>query len=542
MASLVCCGTSGLKSAAVSKTNPAGQRQAGVVIPLFSCPGTTSWGIGDIGDIGAATAWLAAAGQRVLQLLPINEMVPGQQSPYSATSAMAIDPLFISVPSVPEFEGESSLSSGDRAVLARVRESPTIEHARVRPLKRRALQAACDRFVAAEWRRNTGRARAFTGFLAEQAWWIEDYALFRAIHAHEGERPWTEWPEQLQRRDPTALADARRELASDVLFYQYLQWLAHTQWRLAREHAHGVALFGDLPFMVDGDSADVWVRQDQFRLDTSVGAPPDAFSATGQDWGMPVYRWDAVARDDFRWLRERARRNGELYDGYRIDHVVGFYRTFARPRGGGEAFFTPADPPDQAVLGERVLAIFRESGAEIIAEDLGTVPNFVRASIGRIGVPGFCVLRWERLWNTEGQPFRDPSEYPAVSVATSGTHDTETLAVWWENAMKRDRWQLAGLPTIRRLAGDAVDMTGAAYSPAVRDVLVEALLASGSDLTLLPLQDVFGWRDRINEPATVTDVNWTFRLPWPVDRLDEVPEARAGQARLRAWSEKHGRI
>ena len=523
-------------------TNPAGPRHAGVLIPLFSCPGTTSWGIGDIGDIGPACAWLAGAGQRVLQLLPINEMAPGQQSPYSAISAMAIDPLFISVPSVPEFPGEASLSSDDRALLARVRQSPTIEYANVRSLKRRALRAACDRFVDAEWRRDTDRAKAFTRFVAEHAWWIDDYALFRAIHAREGDWPWTEWPEPLQRRDPAALADARRELASEVLFYEYLQWLAHTQWRLAREHTYGVALFGDVPFMVDGDSADVWARQDQFRLDASVGAPPDAFSATGQDWGMPVYRWDAVARDDFRWLRERARRNGELYDGYRIDHVVGFYRTFGRPRDGGEAFFTPADPSDQAALGEHVLEIFRESGAEILAEDLGVIPDFVRASMSRLGVPGFRVLRWERLWNTDGQPFRDPSEYPAVSVATSGTHDTETLAVWWENATEDDRRQLADLPTIRRVAGDAVDLTGAAYGPAVRDVLVEALLASGSDLTLLPVQDIFGWRDRINEPATVSDDNWTFRLPWPVDRLDEVPEAREGQARLRAWSEKHGRI
>jgi 4-alpha-glucanotransferase len=523
-------------------TNPAGRRQAGVLIPLFSCPGTASWGVGDIGDIRPASAWLAAAGQRVLQLLPINEMAPGEQSPYSAISAMAIDPLFICVPSVPEFEGESSLSSSDRAVLAQVRQSPTIDHARVRPLKRRALRAAYDRFVKEQWRRDTDRAKGFTSFLAEQAWWIEDYALFRAIHAHEDERPWTEWPEPLQRRDPAALADARRELEGEVLFYQYLQWLAHTQWRMAREQTHGVALFGDLPFMVDRDSADVWVRQDQFRLDASVGAPPDAFSATGQDWGMPVYRWDVLAGDNFAWLRERARRNRDLYDGYRIDHLVGFYRTFGRPRGGGETFFTPADPADQLALGERVLAIFRESGAEIVAEDLGTVPDFVRASMSRLGVPGFRVLRWERLWHTVGQPFRDPSEYPAVSVATSGTHDTETLAVWWESITEPERRELAGLPTMQRVAGGGVDLTGASYSSAVRDVLVEAVLASGSDLALLPVQDIFGWRDRINEPATVTASNWTFRLPWPVDRLDEVPEAREGQARLRAWSEKHGRI
>jgi 4-alpha-glucanotransferase len=123
-----------------------------------------------------------------------------------------------------------------------------------------------------------------------------------------------------------------------VIFYQYLQWLASSQWREARSAAgrHGVAVFGDLPFMVDCDSADVWARQHQFRLDVSLGAPPDAFSAAGQDWGMPVYRWDALAADDFRWLRDRARRGADLYDGLRVDHLVGFYRTFGRPRDGGE--------------------------------------------------------------------------------------------------------------------------------------------------------------------------------------------------------------
>jgi 4-alpha-glucanotransferase len=128
-----------------------------------------------------------------------------------------------------------------------------------------------------------------------------------------------------------------------------------------------------------------------------------------------------------------------------------------------------------------------------------------------------------------------------VSVAASGTPATETLAVWWESATEHERRQVADVPTVRRMAG-GVALTGAAYSPAVRDALLEALLASPSELTLLPIQDIFGWRDRINEPATVTEANWTFRLPWPVDRLDEVPEARERQACLRAWSQRHGRI
>ncbi|MEP7309979.1 MAG: 4-alpha-glucanotransferase [Acidobacteriota bacterium] len=523
-------------------SNP-GSRRAGLLIPLFACASAESWGIGDIGDLPTIARWLAEAGQRVLQLLPLNEMAPGQQSPYSAISAMAIDPIYISLSMVPEFValgGEETLNDEDRVLLAQVRRAPRVDYANVRALKQRACRIAFERFYATEWRNDTTRARAFRLFLSEQAWWIEDYAIFRAVHVREGERPWTEWPEALQRREPTAIDHARRELSGEVLFHQYLQWLAGVQWQQARSTLHGVQLFGDLPFMVDTDSADVWARQDQFRLDLSLGAPPDAFSATGQDWGMPVYRWNVIALQDFRWLHERARRSADLFNGYRIDHLVGFYRTYGRPRDGADAFFSPATQREQEALGERVLGLFRAAGAEIIAEDLGTVPDFVRGSLARQGIPGFRVLRWERYWHAEGQPFRDPADYPAVSVAASGTHDTEPMVTWWEAASDDERRKLNAVPTVQRISGGSGILN--ATSAEVRDVLLETLFASKSDLLLLPVQDVFGWPDRINEPATVTDGNWTFRLPWPIDRLHNVPEARERQATLRQWATRHDRV
>lgn len=525
-------------------TEPVGRRRAGLLVPLFSCVSSTSWGIGDLGDLPLFSPWLAGAGVRAMQLLPLNEMAPDQQSPYSALSAMAIDPVYIRLPDVPDFAalgGESSLGPSDRQTLEAVRQAPAIRYADVRRLKQDALRAAFNRFVEAEWVRDTARARDLGAFLARQAWWIEDYALFRAIHAREGERPWFEWPETLRNREVAAIDRARRELTREVLFRQYVQWIASAQWQGARRQVGDLRLFGDLPFMVDGDSADVWVRQHQFRFDVSVGAPPDAFSETGQDWGMPMYRWDVIAREDFLWLRERARRCADLYDGYRVDHLVGFYRTCGRPRDGGKPFFVPADEPSQRALGERVLAVLQEAGAEIIAEDLGVVPSFVRASIARLGIPGFRVLRWERHWNVAPQPFIDPTEYPALSVATTGTHDTEPLAVWWEQAPEAERLQVAETPTIRRMARGA-EVAGAAFDPSVRDALLEALYASGSDLVLMPVQDVFGWRVRINVPATVNDTNWTFRLPWPCDRWEDVAEARERQAALGRWALQHRRF
>src|SRR5262249_21748758 len=177
--------------------------------------------------------------------------------------------------------------------------------------------------------------------------------------------------------------------------------------------------------------------------------------------------------------------------------LVAFARTSGRAGGGRPPFFTPSEEVEQVALGERLLSIFGGVGAEIIAEDLGVVPDFVRQSLSRLSVPGFRVFRWERYWHTEGRPFIDPEDYPVLSVATSGTHDTQTMTTWWDGARPDERRQVAALRTMRRIAADDhVD----------RDALLQVLMASASQLVLFPVQDVFGWRHRINEPGTITDV------------------------------------
>ena len=493
------------------------------------------------------TRWLHGAGQRLLQLLPINEMPPAETSPYSALSAMAIDPQFISLEALEDFDaigGERALEPELRERLDALRVAPRIDYRAVRELKAIVLRRAFAHFRDTELASGTRRGSSFRAYAQEQAWWLDDYGLFRALHAQHRERAWTDWPAPLRARDEAALRAAREELADDILYRQYLQWVAGDQWGTARDAAGDVALFGDLPFMVSGDSADVWARQDEFRLDASVGVPPDAFSETGQDWGLPVYRWDVLAARDFDWLRNRARRNADLYDGYRVDHLVGFYRTYTRPHDGGDPAFTPPDQASQCALGERVLAVFREPGSEIIAEDLGVVPDFVRESLARLGVPGYKVFRWERQWHAPGQPFRDPVEYAASGVATSGTHDTEPMVIWWENAPPHEKDAVLAIPSVREriVAEDRARMMSQPGLPhPMREALLEALFASGADLLILPVQDVFGWRDRINQPATIGEDNWTWRLPWPSDRLPTQPEAIAVATQLREWSRRHGR-
>ncbi len=309
-----------------------------------------------------------------------------------------------------------------------------------------------------------------------------------------------------------------------MLEQQYYQWIAEQQWQEARSVSRGlgVALFGDLPFVAGSDSPEIWARPGEFMLDVSTGVPPDAFSATGQDWGLPTYRWDAIRAGDYDWLRHRSRRMAELYDGIRIDHTIGLYRTYGRP-ASGEPFFTPADEADQIAQGEQIMRILKESGLALIAEDLGSVPDFLRASLARLEVPGCKVLRWERQWKTPGEPFIPTELYPPLSAAMTGTHDTEPLSVWWDQLPPPDRSALLELPLFpERGITDAAQP----WNDRLRDAFLDLAYRAGSAELFVPVQDLFGWRDRINLPGTVGPHNWVWRLPWTIEELGDVAEAR----------------
>ena len=523
-------------------------RCAGTLVPLFSISSETSWGIGEIADLPRLASWCAKAGLSFVQLLPIHEMPEHETSPYSALSAMAIDPQFIALSQVEDFEalgGEPGLAEEERRHLDDARDASRVAYDVVRRLKARVLRRCFDRFVTNEIAACSHRAEDFARYVEEERWWLDDYALFRALREQHGRVGWTEWPAPLAAREPEALNEARRTLASEMRYRQYLQWIADGQWSEARRACGAVELFGDLPFMVGTDSADVWSRQSMFDRTVSVGVPPDAFSETGQDWQLPLYRWDAMEAEDFGWLRARARRYAALYSGYRIDHLVGFYRTYYRPRDGSSAAFSPPTEDAQTRLGEQVLAIFAGTGARVIAEDLGVIPDFVRASLDRLQLPGYKVFRWEREWHQEGQPFKDPVDYARTSVATSGTHDTEPMALWWEGASVEERGAVLATPSVRRRLGNGdaqVARDTGQLTPALHAALLEVLYASGSDLLILPIQDAFNWRDRINQPATIGPANWTWRLPWPVERLRTQPEGVAVARGLRSWAERHHRL
>ena len=496
------------------------RRRAGVCVPLFSLRSLRSWGIGEFRDLVPFGEWLQLAGHPLLQILPLNELAPGETSPYSALSAMALDPRYIAIDDVADAEGAAVIWQAD---ITAVRNAPRIAHREVVSVKLRALRLCFDRFLATEWRHDTPRAADLRAYIASESWWIDDYALYRACRAAAGERPWVEWHQPLRDREPAAIQQATAELADEMLFYQYVQWIAADQWTAARRRA-SVDVIGDFPFMVTLDSADVWSRQREFLLDASVGTPPDAFSSTGQEWGLPPYKWDEVRQTGFEWLRRRARRTAQLYDGFRVDHLVGFYRTYVRPYGGG-AYFSPASEDDQRALGETIMQILMSSGSEVSVEDLGTVPDFVRASVAQLGLPGYRVLRWEK---------DDPRSYPELSVAMTGTHDTTALAVWWESLSDADRRMFAEMPSI-----DIEPVPE--FQAEVRDAILSAMYQSSSRWVLLPIQDLFGWTDRINLPATIGDWNWTFVLPWPCDEMTRESAAVETAHRVRALARSGGR-
>jgi 4-alpha-glucanotransferase len=510
-------------------------RQAGCLIPLFSIRSPTSWGLGEIPDLVPFARWASAAGFSVVQVLPVHEASRGQSSPYAGLSAFALDPIYIAVDALEDFEaagGREALSPEEQGELAALPGVPAVPWPRVRALKERALGLSFQAFLDNELKGRTARARQLEEYAREHADWLDDYALFVTLHDDRyGGKPWTEWDSLLRDRDPGALAAARAQYSERLLFHVWLQWQLDQQWHTARRacNATGVELMGDLPFMVATDSADVWSRPDDFRLDARVGVPPDAFSDTGQDWGLPVYRWNTMEENGFHWMSERARRSADLYGLYRVDHVVGLYRTYYRPNDGGKPAFIPETETAQVRNGEKMMEIFSQ-GARVIAEDLGTVPDFVRASLTRCLVPGYRVLRWEK----DASVFRDPAKWPALSVATTGTHDTDTLADWYDTLGPEERKAFLGIPGLARLRERAPQR----FDPNVRDALLELVYRSGSELALLPFQDALGSRERVNVPGTVNESNWSYRMPMTVAALMESPEAAE---RLRGLAARSGR-
>jgi 4-alpha-glucanotransferase len=508
-------------------------RSAGVLIPLFSLRTRDDLGRGEIGGLVAMADVALKMGHRVIQLLPLDDLAPGETSPYTAMSVFAIEPVYVSA---------RGLEGVDAAALDAARERAAGRHyAEIRAAKLGLLERSFQFFVE---HANSELRNEFETFVAANREWLPDYALFRALKERFNWSEWENWPEPLRRRDEAALVEARRDLAREIMMYSYWQFLAHRQWLQVRSELRrrGVMVGGDLAFSPGRESAEVWTHQERFDLERFAGAPPDGFSATGQHWGLPMPRWDRIRSGGYELVRMRVRRARELYDLLRIDHVVGLFRTYSfgsDPDAPGE--FSPALEVEQRRQGEEILrAILEEAGPmAIIAEDLGLIPPFVRKSLKALGVPGYKVIRWEKEnWGKVNERFITPAKYPELSVATTGTHDTDTLTMWWSALPEEERRQLCAALGIER----AVDIHRGSLDERALHAILEALYRAPSRLVLVPMQDLFGWGDRVNTPGTVGADNWSWRLPLALEQMTQDSDMLTRLSKLRAIVERAGRF
>jgi 4-alpha-glucanotransferase len=484
-------------------------RLSGILLPLFSFRTREDFGIGDFGALEGFFDWMDAARQRMLMLLPLLPTAPGDPSPYATRSAFGLNPLFIHLPSVPEFEesgGFQAFSDEERRKLEEAQSAPRVRYDLVFPLKRAAALRAFARFEEAHWREDTSRAREFKKWRAAQEGWLESYALYASLSAELHHRPWWEWPAPLRDRAPIALREAGERLSREILFREWEQWVAETQWQTVRRSAtqRRILLCGDEPFIVGMDSADCWTNPHILRREARLGVPPDAFSATGQDWGLPYFDFAEMQKEDYAWLRFRARNAASYYDVRRVDHAVGYFRQWIRDAKTPNGRFVPPEEPEQRRLGEVHFRILSQD-AGIVAEDLGVIPDWVRETLSGLGLPGYRVLRWER--DDQTHTYRNPRAFPNTSLVTTGTHDTETLREWWESNEAREREAVARAYPEFQNVEPTPDFT-----PRIHEAFVAACENAGSDLAVLPWQDVLGTSDRINLPGTMGDANWAYRI------------------------------
>ena len=478
-------------------------------------------------------------GHRLLQLLPIDEVAQGETSPYNALSVFALDPLYLSLRQLP---GISEAECDAARAALRQSEKP-VDQLKLRALKAELLQNAYGYFKSDA---ESALRDSYAEFVELQRGWLDDYALFLALKENFNGAEWESWPLPLKNHEANALADAARTLADRITMLKYVQFLAHQQWKRLRKQLQdsGVFLGGDLAFSPGRESVEVWANQELFDLSRAVGAPPDAFSSVGQRWGLPMPDWERMRARDFDFLRKRVHHAGELYDLLRIDHVVGLYRTYGYSldqQVGGE--FDPAtETAQRAQGGEIVRIVLDEAGPmQIVAEDLGVVPQFVREALSALAIPGYKVMRWEKHApagaSADGR-FVKPACYPSISLATTGTHDTDALVEWWAEISVVERRRL-----IEALScATRTDCASATLDEPTLDAILGGVYASPAQLVVTPIQDLFGWSARINLPGTISDTNWSWRLPFDLERSFEDPQVRERAAKICAICEKTGRF
>ncbi len=407
-------------------------KRAGTLVALFSVYSRRSQGIGDLGDLRLLIDWARETGNSILQLLPMND-VGVTFCPYDSVSSFALEPMYAALEDLPGCKNKVMKSKIETFSKAFPSGRPHVDY-RVKEAKVGLLRE----IYAREKGPDSPRLMSFR---QENAYWVQDFALFKALKEHYGGSAWYDWEDGYRQHDSACLKDFYDAHRDPVDFVVWVQWQLYNQFQQAKEYAatKGVLLKGDLPILASIDSADVWAHQEFFKLGFAAGAPPDMYCEKGQRWGTPTYDWERVAGDNYRYLKEKLAYAGHFYDILRIDHVVGLFRIWSIPvnepqeNKGFNGFFDPGDEHLWGPHGRKILSVMLENTDMLLcAEDLGVVPKACTEALKDFGIPGNEVQRWVKDWNVR-HDFLRPEEYRALSVAMLSTHDTTNWAAWWEH-------------------------------------------------------------------------------------------------------------
>lgn len=504
-------------------------RASGILLHPTSLPGR--FGVGEIGpEARRFASYLRAAGQTVWQVLPLGPTGYGD-SPYQCFSAFAGNPLLISFD---DLMGEGLLTKAD--IEGAPAFPPTqADYGQVIEFKLPLLDQAFEVF---EREGSLERRQAFDSFCERHRAWLDDYALFTAVKAQHGGVAWPEWEPGIAMREPGALESWRERCARAMASCKFQQFIFFEQWTRLKQvcREHDVLVMGDVPIFVAHDSADVWAHPELFQLTADgrpafkAGVPPDYFSATGQCWGNPLYRWPMLERTGFAWWVERLRHTLQTVDWVRLDHFRGFEAYWEIPgedetaehgrwvRGPGRALFQAL----QETLGE----------LPIIAENLGVITPEVEELRHEFGFPGMGILQFAFGTDPQGSTFL-PHNYDSDLVVYTGTHDNDTTVGWWTGSGKGDSTRTpeeieAEREHCRRYTG--------ANGLEIHWAFIRTLLGSVAGMAIIPLQDVLGLGNeaRMNLPARESG-NWRWRFTW--DQLTD-----ADRDRLRDLAVIYGRF
>ena len=532
------------------------RKLAGILTPVSALRGEEDLGVGDTAALVEFAGWAAQKGFGMVQILPVNE-TGNDHSPYNILSSMAFDPLTITASPkwLPEISREAYEEITERHDLKALRAGGA-KYAAVKALKLELLKTAFRVFRSRK--ADPIRRRAYAKFERNEADWLEPYALFRALAEWNGDEVPTNWPEE--HRNPsaaqewvTSLTPPRKKSFEDLVrFYSYVQWIAKLQWKTVRAAFDklGLALVGDIPVGVSLQSADVWRAPGIFDLTRSSGAPPekifksDPFTEKwGQNWGFPLYDWEAMSHDNFAWWRRRLGAACEVFHFLRVDHALGFFRIYSFPwRPEENALFTELTPEEAAARaggrlpgfvahddsteenrernrfqGEMLFRVFlEETGSHrLIAEDLGEVAPYVRPTLAALEIPGFKIPQWERT--PDGKMILG-SEYQRLSLATFATHDHPPVCQMWKDLLadcsdpaRREAAEDA-MKELLKFCGREDIAIPQSYTREIREALIGGLFSCNSWMVVHQITDLFGLADRFNIPGAVGDANWTTRL------------------------------